>query len=438
MKNLFESCRTNEPQVGEEMYYWAKELFPLNRSLTGEGNRKTLHFIKKIVPNLEICSVKSGTHCGDWTVPPEWSVEEAYLADPSGKRVIDFYKNNLHLVGYSEPIDKSLDLTELQNHLYSLKDQPNAIPYITSYYKSRWGFCLTHNQRKKLKKGLYRAVIKSKKEKGVLNYGELIIPGKTKKEIFLSTYICHPSMANDQTSGIVTLTALARWINKYKNHNHTFRIIWIPETIGAIVYLSKHLNEIKKNIVAGWQLACLGDKGDFSYLPSRTGNTQADIISLISLERMKKKYRVWSFLKRGSDERQWCYPGVDLPVCSIMRSKYNTYKEYHTSLDNLKFIKPQYLQESYDVLKYILGIADENIAYKTTTIGEPQLGKINLYPSLQSKKTSSSVEDLLNILTYCDGKMSSIQISQKTNIDPDIVILYQKILLKHKKLTKKI
>ena len=414
MKKLFDSCRMDDPQIGEEMYYWAKELFPLNRSLTGEGNRKTLQFIKKIVPNLEICSVKSGTRCGDWTVPPEWSVEEAYLTDPSGKKVVDFHKNNLHLLGYSEPIDKSLNLTELQDHLYSLEHQPNAIPYVTSYYKSRWGFCLSHNQRKKLKKGLYRAVIKSKKEKGVLNYGQLIIPGKTNKEIFLSTYICHPSMANDQISGIVTLTALARWINTYKNHNHTFRIIWIPETIGAIVYLSKNLKHLKENVVAGWQLACLGDSGDFSYLPSREGNTQADLISLICLEESVKKYKTWSFLKRGSDERQWCYPGVDLPVCSVMRSKYNTYKEYHTSLDDLKYIKAKALRESYRIYKNMIGVADENIKYKTTTIGEPQLGRHNLYPTLQKKEMASSVEEILNILSFCNGNNSAVHIANKT------------------------
>lgn len=414
MKKLFDSCQMDDPQIGEEMYSWAQELFPVNRSITGEGNRKTLQFIQRIVPAIRICSVKSGTRCCDWTVPPEWNVEEAYLIDPSGERVIDFHKNNLHLLGYSEPIDKSLDLTELQDHLYSLEHQPNAIPYVTSYYKRRWGFCLSHNQRMKLKKGLYRAVIKSKKEKGVLNYGELIIPGKTNKEIFLSTYICHPSMANDQISGVVMLTALARWINKCKKHNHTFRIIWIPETIGAIVYLSKNLKQLKRNVVAGWQLACLGDSGDFSYLPSREGNTQADLISLICLKESVKKYKTWSFLKRGSDERQWCYPSVDLPVCSVMRSKYNTYKEYHTSLDNLKYIKATALRESYRIYKNMIGVADENIAYKTTTIGEPQLGRHNLYPTLQKKEMASSVEEILNILSFCDGNNSAVRVANKT------------------------
>ena len=414
MKKLFDSCQMDDPQIGEEMYSWAQELFPVNRSITGDGNRKTLQFIQKIVPAIRICSIKSGTRCCDWIVPPEWNVEEAYLIDPSGERVIDFHENNLHLLGYSEPIDKSLDLAELQDHLYSLENQPNAIPYVTSYYKKRWGFCLSHNQRKKLKKGNYRAVIKSRKEKGVLNYGELIIPGKTNKEIFLSTYICHPSMANDQISGIVMLTALARWINECKKHYHTFRIIWIPETIGAIVYLSKNLKQLERNVVAGWQLACLGDSGDFSYLPSREGNTQADLISLICLKESVKKYKTWSFLKRGSDERQWCYPGVDLPVCSVMRSKYNTYKEYHTSLDNLKYIKATALRESYRIYKNMIGVAEENIVYKTTTIGEPQLGRHNLYPTLQKKEMASSVEEILNILSFCDGNNSAVRVANKT------------------------
>ncbi|NBU97323.1 MAG: DUF4910 domain-containing protein [Spirochaetia bacterium] len=434
MSNLFKDCDVEDKKIGKNMFSWAKFLFPINRSLTGNGNRQTLKFIKSFLPDLKIRQVGSGKKCFDWTVPMEWNVEEAYLINPDGEKIADFKENNLHLLGYSDPIDIYIDLKTLQKHLYSLEDQPNAIPYVTSYYKNRWGFCLKHKNRLKLKPGKYRAVIKTSKKKGWLNYGELYLPGKYKEEIFLSTYICHPSMANDQISGIVTLLALAKWIKQKSKRNYSFRIIWIPETIGAIVYLKKNLKILQKNIKLGWQLACLGDGGNFSFLPTREESTQTDLITEECLKKITKNPTKWSFLKRGSDERQWCFPGVDLPVCSIMRSKYNTYKEYHTSQDNLNLIRPQFLQESYNVLKYVIGVADENFIYKVNTIGEPQLGKLNLYPTIQSKKTSSSVENILNVITYCDGKTSSVEISKKINIDVKTVIQIQKVLLKFKKL----
>lgn len=413
---VLETCETLQPEAGKEIYAWAKRLFPLHRSLTGKGNLETLRYIQTIVPGLKVKALKSGTRCMDWVIPPEWNVQDAYILDPRGKKIIDFRKNNLHVLAYSEPVDQRLTLHELQTHLYSRKSQPTAIPYLTTYYKKRWGFCLSHQQRKKLKPGMYHAVIRATKKNGNLVYGELLLPGKSRKEVFLSTYICHPSMANDQISGVVVLTALARWLSSCPRRNHSFRLIWVPETIGAIAYLSRNLKAMKKHIVAGWQLACVGDPGPFSFLPSRQGDTQADKISRKILEENKKPYRIWSFLKRGSDERQWCFPGVDLPVASVMRSKYGAYPEYHTSLDNLSFIRPKALGEAYHLYKKLLGLADENLCWRIKTIGEPNLGKRNLYPDLGTKDTVGAIESLSNVIAFADGSASCVEIAERCRI----------------------
>jgi aminopeptidase-like protein len=413
---IFESCEHVQPEVGRVMYAWAKELFPLHRSLTGKGNLQTLQYIQAIIPNLKIKSVKSGVRCFDWVIPPEWEVQDAYVLNPQGKKIVDYKQNNLHLMAYSEPVDLRLSLTELQKNLYSLEHQPTAIPYLTTYYKKRWGFCLAHEQRKRLKPGIYRAVIQASKKSGHLVYGELLLPGKFRQEIFLSTYICHPSMANDQLSGVVVQTALARWLQKCRNRNYSLRLIWIPETIGAIAYLAKNLLRMKQRIAVGWQMACLGDPGPFSFLPSRKGTTQADKISKQILTEAGEPFREWSFLKRGSDERQWCFPGVDLPVASIMRSKYGAYPEYHTSLDNLSFITPKALSGSYHLYKKILGLADENHVYRVKTLGEPNLGKRKLYPDLGSVNTASTIEDLSNVISYADGLTSVVEIAEQCKI----------------------
>ena len=239
--------------IGKEIHNFAKKLWKINRSLTGEGVRESLGKIKEEhLNNLLIKSVPSGTKVFDWTVPLEWHVSEAYIITPNGEKICDFSKNNLHLVGYSVPFRGKIDLKNLQQHLYSIPEQPNAIPYITSYYEKRWGFCISHDQREKLENGEYNVVIDSKIFKGELNYGELIIPGKSNKEVFLSTYICHPSMANNELSGPTVLTYLAKWISELKTRNYKYKIIFIPETIGSITYLSKHYLHLKKNVIAGF------------------------------------------------------------------------------------------------------------------------------------------------------------------------------------------
>jgi aminopeptidase-like protein len=407
-------------KIGMEMYGWAKDLFPICRSLTGDGVIKTLNYIQKLLPSLTIHKISSGTKAFDWVVPDEWNINDAYISDLNGNRVVDFNENNLHVVGYSIPIDKVISFEELDNHLYSIPDQPKAIPYITSYYNKNWGFCLSEEQRVQLRKfqnKKYQVKIDSTLKPGYLTYGEIIIPGKIKDEIFISTYICHPSMANNELSGICVTTALCQWIeNNLKNRKYTYRIVFIPETIGSLAYLSKNLDSMKKNIKAGFVLTCIGDNLAYSYLESRNGNTLADRVAEHVLKHKVSKYNSYSFLERGSDERQYCSPGIDLPVCSIMRSKYGTYPEYHTSLDDLSFISSEGLQGGFEVIKQCIEILENNEIYKVSVLGEPQLGKRGLYPNVSTKSSEKFVRNMMNFIAYADGFCDLIDIADKIDI----------------------
>lgn len=392
------------------------ELFPLNRSLTGEGVRETLRIIQREIPALNILEVPSGTKAFDWTVPDEWNCTEAYLVTPQGERICHYSENNLHLVGYSEPTDRELTLAELQPYLHSLPDQPDAIPYVTSYYKRSWGFCLPHSMREKLSEGTYKAVIRSKLAPGNLTYGELLLPSTTEEtqEILLSTYVCHPSMANNELSGPVVATYLAQWLESLPHRRHAFRILFLPETIGALVYLSQNIEEMKELTVAGFILTCLGDEGGFSCVPSRDGTSLADRAALHTLRHQAPGYRKYTFLDRGSDERQYCAPGIDLPVATICRSKYHEYPEYHTSLDNLELVTQKGLEGSLKILQQAIQCLEQNLIYQVTTLGEPQLGKHGLYPSHSTKETASMVANLTHLLAYADGNHDLLSIAELT------------------------
>lgn len=399
--------------IGYEIHQLAKTLWPINRSITGNGIRETLQIIKGIVPNLNIVKVPSGTTALDWTVPEEWNVKEAFIIDPNGNRILDFSINNLHLVGYSTPVNKKLDLSELEQHLYSLPEQPTAIPYVTSYYKKRWGFCLSHQQRQALKPGMYQVVIDSQLTEGYMDYGEIILPGTSNKEVFLSTYVCHPSMANNELSGPCVTVFLAQWLQKLKSRNFTYRIVFIPETIGSILYLSRNLDHLKKHVIAGFNISCIGDNRSYSYLPSRDGDTYSDKIAKHVLRMIDSNFIQYSWRDRGSDERQYCAPGIDLPIASIMRTKYGQYPEYHTSLDNLhKVVTAEGLTGGYYALQKALEAIERNIFPKIKILGEPQLGKRGLYPDLSQKNSSDSVKLMMDLITYSDGKRSLLEIAE--------------------------
>lgn len=391
------------------MHQLMAELFPLCRSITGNGVRETLKVIQTHVP-LSIYEIPSGTKVFDWTVPKEWNIRDAYILDEQGNKVVDFKVNNLHVVGYSIPVDTWVSLAELQEHLYSRAEQPDAIPYITSYYEERWGFCLTHNQRVNLKEGKYRVVIDSDLKDGFLTYGELIIPGASPQEVFLSTYVCHPSMANNELSGPVVTTMLAKWIAS-KPRRYTYRIIFIPETIGSLTYLSRNQDHMKQNIVAGFNITCVGDERAYSFLPSRNGSTLADKVALNVLGFKHPDYIRYSYLDRGSDERQYCSPGIDLPVVSVMRSKYREFPEYHTSLDDLNFVTPAGLQGGFAVLRDCIESLERNRVYRVTCLGEPQLGRRGLFPTISTKDTHRFVTDMLNFIAYADGTNDLVDIS---------------------------
>lgn len=354
----------------------------------------------------------SGTQAFDWIVPDEWTIQDAFITDESGQKIVAFQENNLHILGYSEPVDKWLTLDELEPHLYSLEDQPNAIPYVTSYYERRWGFCLPHNQRKTLKAERYHVVVNSDLKPGVLNYGELILPGKTQQEVLLSTYICHPSMANNELSGPVVTMALAQWLSSLDIHHYTYRIVFIPETIGSIVYLSRNLDHLKQHVIAGFNISCVGDDRVYSYLPSRDGNTLSDQAALHVLKYIDPEFKRYTWLDRGSDERQYCAPGIDLPIATIMRSKYGEYPEYHTSLDDLSLVTSSGLEGGFTALKKTLEIIERNVFPKTTVLGEPQLGKRELYPKLSTKTSGEQVRAMMNLISYCDGQNSLLEIAE--------------------------
>ncbi len=391
--------------MGQTIYDLVKKLFPICRSITGQGFRDSLKIIQEIIPILKINEVPSGSKVMDWTIPPEWNIVDAFIKDSKGKKIIDFKKSNLHVVSYSKKIHQHMSFNELKKNLFTLPEQPDAIPYVTAYYKSNyWGFCLSHEQFESFNENeTYEVMIDSHhNDNGVLNYGEILIPGKSDKEIFISTYLCHPSLANNELSGPCVTTYLAKWLTEEKR-KYSYRIIFIPETIGSITYLANNLEVLKKKVIAGFNINCVGDDRDYSFLPSRYGKTLADKVALKVLNENRIDFKQYSFLEKGSDERQYCAPGVDLPVVSIMRTKYGSYPEYHTSKDNLNLVSPKGLQGGFEIIQKAIIKLETTSYYQATCLGEPQMGKRDLYPSVGTKTVMPNLRNMMHVLSYADG-----------------------------------
>lgn len=408
-------------EVGQKMFDMCREMFPICRSITGNGVRATMDIIRKVIPEMEIHEVPTGTQVFDWTVPKEWNIEDGYIENEAGEKVVDFHVNNLHVLGYSVPVDEWMSLEELMPHIYTLRDQPEVIPYSTSYYKERWGFCMSEEQRQTLPNGRYHAVIKSSLTEGSLTYGELVIPGESKEEIFFSSYTCHPSMANNECSGPSLIAYLADYVKNMPKRKYTYRFVLVAETIGAITYISKNLKTLQNNVICGYNLTCVGDDRTYSIIHSRYADTLADRVLIKAFKDMGVKYEEYSYLKRGSDERQYAAPGVDLPLICYCRSKYHVYPEYHTSGDNLDIISPDGLGGSFDVMtrciadleknglnagcevKSLRPAVQEGQKYRVTCLCEPQLGKRGLMPTMSSKESYQETQILKDMVAYADG-----------------------------------
>ena len=447
---------------GQLMYNWAKYLFPITRSISSPGNKETLNFLKNKITNLKIKNFKSGKLIYGWKIPKQWHVNEAYILE-NNKKILDFKKNNLHVLNFSKPIKKKLTYKKLAKNIFFLKNQPNAIPYVTSYYSKNWGFSMAYNQFKSLKKNSeFFVKIKSKFKSGNMHYGEVLIKGKSKKEILLSTNICHPSMGNNETSGIVVTARLCQWINRLKNRRYSYRIIFIPETIGSIAYINKNFATLKKNVFAGFVVVCVGVDCMPSFLPSKQGNTISDHAALISIKKNSKKFKRYSFLDRGSDERQFCSEKVNLPICSIMSKKYGDYKEYHTSLDNMNYISSKGLEKSFKIIKDAIQILENtknvsniipikkklkknNKIFKNKSIYknifkypcEPKLSNYGLRKPISFKTNYKFDKLVLNILMLSDGENDLSKISKILNQKKSIIKKIANLLVK-KKLLKRI
>lgn len=403
---------------GEDMHRLARELWPLPRSITGHGVQSTLAIIHRELGDLNIVNVPTGSKILDWTVPQEWWVNEAWIKTPDGQKICDFNTHNLHLLNSSIGIHKYMPLAELSNHLHSLPDQPDAIPYRTSYFAPRWGFCIQHSLRETLVEGQYEVFIDAGHKPGHLTYGELLIEGNHEEEVFISTYICHPSMANNELSGPVVTSELVKWLLSLPERHYSYRIVFVPETIGAIAYLANNLENLKAKVVAGFNLTCVGDERTFSFMPSRVGTTISDVVGQHVLKHLCSSFDKYGWRDRGSDERQYCAPGVDLPVVSIMRSKYGTFPEYHTSLDDLdNLVTAEGLEGGFEANRLALEILERNVTPVSNVIGEPFMSKRNLRSTLggdnHNKGDFKLVSDLISM---SDGRKSLLDIAESLDI----------------------
>ena len=415
-------------QIGEKLYKLISDLYPICRSITGNGFRETLKILQQHIP-LEIQEVSTGTEVFDWIVPKEWNIKDAYIKNSQGEKIVDFANSNLHIMNYSIPVHKKVSLPELQEHLLTIPEHPDWIPYRTSYYQERWGFCLTHNQYLELEDDEYEVYIDSSLEPGHLTYGEYFIPGKSTDEVLISCHACHPSLCNDNLSGISIAVFLAKNLSQFTPH-YCYRFIFIPGTIGSITWLSVNEEKVSK-IKHGLVLTCLGDSGNLTYKKSRQSNTEIDEIAAYVLKSSKQNYEIIDFFPYGYDERQYCSPGFNLAVGCLMRSPHGTFPEYHTSADNLSFVQPQYLADSFSKCMSILQILDNNKIYiNQNPKCEPQLGKRGLYRAIGGQKDGGLNEmAILWVLNLSDGHHTLLDIAKKSEMAFDVIKKAADILL---------
>jgi aminopeptidase-like protein len=411
----------------EQINHYLQRLWPICRSLTGNGVRESLAILNEVVP-LEIHEVATGTPVFDWTIPMEWNLRSAQLINPNGEVIADMQINNLHVVNYSIAQHGQFTFEELQGRIYTLEEQPDVIPYITSYYKPHWGFCLAHNEwLKQPREGKYTVAIDASLEPGFLTYGECVLPGVTKEEILVSTYVCHPSMANNELSGPIVTAGLYQRLAALSSRKYTYRFLFAPETIGVIAYLQRVGQQLKQNLIAGYVATTCGDRGPLHYKCSKRGDSLADRAALHVLQFSNKEYHVLPFSVGGSDERQYCSPGFNLPVGSIMRTPYQRYKEYHTSGDNLDFVSSASLLDTIDTYYEVMMALELNDTYYCEVqFGEPQMGKRGLYPSANAPNIDRHyVHRMMHFLTYCDGTMDVLEIA---NLRNESIALYAPII----------
>ena len=402
-------------EAGSEMHDFMRGLFPVCRSITGDGNRETLHRIRQRIP-LELHEVPSGTPVLDWTVPKEWNVQDAYIKDASGRRVVDFQASNLHLVSYSVPFRGTMPLAELRQHLFTLPEHPHWIPYRTSYYEDMWGFCLADRELRLLEEGTYEVCVDTSMKDGHLTLGEYLLEGRIEEEVLISTHICHPSLANDNLSGVAVATWLAAYLARRGDRRFSYRFLFIPGTIGSITWLA--LNQQKTDAIKhGLTVSCVGDRGAFTYKRSRRGDAEIDRAASQVLHHSGFDHEVVNFSPYGYDERQYCSPGFNLPVGSIARTAHGRYREYHTSADDLEFVTPQALGESLSVALSIVDLLEGNETYANTNPkGEPQLGRRGLYPSVGGKDLEVEQLAILWVLNLSDASHSLLDIAEVSGL----------------------
>jgi aminopeptidase-like protein len=432
-----EKNKVDPDRAGLEMYALISELYPVCRSITGNGVRETLKIISAHIP-LRTYEIPTGTKVFDWEVPKEWNIRDAYIKDSKGNKIVDFKRLNLHVLNYSTPVNKHVTLDELKKHVFTIPDQPDLVPYKTSYYNENWGFCMSYNQLLSLKDDTYHVYIDSSLENGSLTYGELLIKGKSTDEVLVSTHICHPSLCNDNLSGIAVATFIAKYLADIKM-KHTFRFLFIPGTIGSITWLSineKTVNKIKHGLV----ITLLGDDSDFTYKRSREGNAEIDKSVETFLSTSDKPFAVSDFVPYGYDERQYCSPGFNMPVGCFTRKPYGEFPEYHTSADNLDFVRPEKLGESLQALLDMLYIIENNETYiNLSPKCEPQLGKRGLYDEIGGTSEGKITQlALLWVLNYSDGFHSLLDIAMKSKIKFGIIKNAADALFKFNLLKKKL